>query len=155
MKQTFFILIVATLFTACNNTMEEAYRMINLTGEDIMVHFTYPNHEVPADINGNTLAYIPFEMENADTTMVRWFDVKSSDIEYTPVIEYTYQGKVYVDTYSKTNIHQSPYYKDYYIKQSNVYMLLGSIPVDDYLFEITVDYILSLPEAVDGCALKD
>ena len=56
MKQTFFILIVATLFTACNNTMEEAYRMINLTGEDIMVHFTYPNHEVPADINGNTLA---------------------------------------------------------------------------------------------------
>ena len=34
-------------------------------------------------------------------------------------------------------------------------MLLGSIPVDDYLFEITVDYILSLPEAVDGCALKD
>ena len=38
---------------------------------------------------------------------------------------------------------------------SNIYMLLGSIPVDDYLFEITVDYILSLPEAVDGCALKD
>ena len=136
------LLLIAISFASCEKSVYDMYYFNNLTGEDITIY-------TPLYVDGG---YIPKDAQMMDVLYLGFVtsDGKNKINKHREPSEVLCgnRGAIYVTFFYKGKYYRESSFKDNSILVKSAWRTeMDTEQLDNYVFDITEEYILSLPES--------
>ena len=134
------LLFVAISFASCEKSVYETFCFTNLTGEDIVIY-------TPLYTEGG---HIPKDAQQMDILLFGAYigDHKKATGHREPSeVLCGDRGAIYVTFFYKGKYYRESSFRNNSILVKSAWQLKANDEIDAYIFDITEEYILSLPES--------